>query len=142
MASIVHDLVRMKKALVSNAALLSQLLAVSAGLTLTGPLFAGQTNQPPEKSGTPPTASSATQDKADRQLTRDIRKAIVSDKTLSMQAHNVKILTKDGTVTLKGQVKTDDEKKAVEDKAAGIAGAGKVTSELTVGPNNSKSKSD
>jgi osmotically-inducible protein OsmY len=125
----------MKSTLVSNAALLSQLLAVSAGLTLAGPLFAGQANQPPQ------TASTATQDKADRELTRQIRKAIVSDKSLSTQAHNVKILTKDGTVTLKGQVKTDEEKKAVEDKASTVAGNGKVTSELTVGPNNSKSGS-
>ena len=77
-------------------------------------------------------------DKADRDLTQQIRKAIVSDKSLSTQAHNVKILTKDGTVTLKGQVKTDEEKKAVEEKAASVAGAGKVTSELTVGPNKSR----
>ena len=121
----------MKSTLVSNAALLSQLLAVSAGLTLAGPLF-GQANQPPQ------TASEATQNKGDRELTRQIRKAIVSDKSLSTQAHNVKILTRDGAVTLKGQVKTDDEKKAVEDKASGVAGTGKVTSELTVGPNTSK----
>jgi hyperosmotically inducible protein len=125
----------MKRTLVSNAALLSQLLAVSAGLTLAGPLF-GQADQPPQ------TASTANQNKADRELTRQIRKAIVSDKSLSTQAHNVKILTQDGTVTLKGQVKTDDEKKAVEDKATGVAGNGKVTSELTVGPNTSKSKSE
>ena len=124
----------MKSTLVSNAALLSQLLAVSAGLTLAGPLL-GQANQPPQ------TASTATQNKADRELTRQIRKAIVSDKSLSTQAHNVKILTRDGAVTLKGQVKTDDEKKALEDKASGVAGTGKVTSELTVGPNTSK-KSD
>jgi hyperosmotically inducible protein len=121
----------MKSTLVSNAALLSQLLAVSAGLTLAGPLF-GQANQPPE------TASTAKLNKADRELTQQIRKAIVSDKSLSTQAHNVKILTRDGTVTLKGQVKTDEEKKAIEDKAASVAGAGKVTSELTVGPNTSK----
>jgi hyperosmotically inducible periplasmic protein len=127
----------MKRTLVSNAALLSQLLAVSAGLTLAAPLFGGQADQPPQ------TASTATQDKADRELTRQIRKAIVSDKSLSTLAHNVKILTRDGAVTLKGQVKSDDEKKALEDKASGVAGNGKVTSELTVGPNTStKSKSE
>jgi hypothetical protein len=136
----------MKRTLVSNAALLSQLLAVSVGLTLAGPSFGegmpgegmfGQANQPPQ------TASTATQDKADRELTRQIRKAIVSDKSLSTQAHNVKILTRGGAVTLKGQVKSDDEKKAIEDKASGVAGNGKVTSELTVGPNTStKSKSE
>jgi len=67
----------------------------------------------------------------------------VSDKSLSTLAHNVKILTRGGAVTLKGQVKSDDEKKAIEDKASGVAGNGKVTSELTVGPNTStKSKSE
>jgi osmotically-inducible protein OsmY len=124
----------MKRAFVSNAALLSQLLAVSAGLTLAGPLF-GQANQPPQ------TASEAKLNKSDRDLTQQVRKAIVSDKSLSSQAHNVKILAKDGAVTLKGQVKTDEEKKAIEDKASSVVGEGKVTSELTVGPNTSK-KSD
>jgi hyperosmotically inducible periplasmic protein len=128
----VHWPQRMKSTLVSNAALLSQLVLLSAGLTLAGPALAGQANQPPE------TASTAKLNKADRDLTQQIRKAIVSDKSLSTQAHNVKILARDGTVTLKGQVKTDEEKKAIEDKAASVAGAGKVTSELTVGPNTSK----
>jgi osmotically-inducible protein OsmY len=127
----------MKRTLVSNAALLSQLLAVSAGLTLAAPLFGGKADQPPQ------TASTATQNKADRELTRQIRKAIVSDKSLSIQAHNVKILTREGAVTLKGQVKSGDEKKALEDKVSSLTGNGKVTSELTVGPNTStKSKSE
>lgn len=110
----------MKSTLVSNAALLSQLVLVWAGLTLAGPAFGGQANQPPE------TASTAKLNKADRDLTQQIRKSIVSDKSLSTQAHNVKILIKDGMVTLKGQVKTDEETKAIEDKAASVAGTGKV----------------
>ena len=101
----------MKSTIVSNAALLSQLVLVSAGLALAGPAFGGQANQPPE------TASTVKLNKGDRDLTQEIRKSIVSDKSLSAQAHNVKILTKDGMVTLKGQVKTDEEKKAIEDKA-------------------------
>ena len=121
----------MKKTIVAHAALLSQWIVVSAGMILTGPLFS-QANQPPQ------TASTAKLNKADRELTQQIRKAIVSEKSLSSQAHNVKVLTNNGAVTLKGQVKTDEEKKAVEDKAASVAGAGKVTSELTVGPNTSK----
>jgi osmotically-inducible protein OsmY len=127
MATLVHEAQRMKRTLVSNAALLAQLLAASAGLTL-----AGQADQPPQ------TASEAKLNKSDRDLTQQIRKAIVSDKSLSSQAHNIKILTKDGAVMLKGQVKTDEEKKAIEDKAGSVAGSGKVTSELTVGPNTSK----
>ena len=125
----------MKNVLVSNAKLLSKFLALTAGLALTAPVFAGQATQPPQ-------TASTTQNKADRELTRQIRKAIVSDKGLSTQAHNIKVLARDGAVTLKGQVKTEEEKKAVEDKASNIAGSDKVTSELTVGPNTSKSKSE
>ena len=125
----------MKKTFVCNAALLSQLV-VSGALLIAGPAFA---QDPPKQ--TPQTASDVKTDKSDRELTRQIRKAIVADKSLSTQAHNVKILAKDGAVTLKGQVKTDDEKKTVEEKASGIAGTGRVSSELTVGPNTSKSRS-
>ena len=65
-------------------------------------------------------------------MIQKIRKAVVSDKSLSTAAHNVNITSQDGVVTLKGTVKSEDEKKAIEDKAAEIAGQGKVTSELTV----------
>jgi osmotically-inducible protein OsmY len=75
--------------------------------------------------------------KTDRTLTQKIRKAIVSDKSLSVPAHNVTIVSQDGMVTLRGTVKSDDEKKAVEDKATEIAGQGKVTSELTVSASGS-----
>ena len=74
--------------------------------------------------------------KADRELTQKIRKAVVSDKSLSVAAHNVHIGAQDGAVTFTGTVKSDDEKKAIEDKATEIAGAGKVTSELTVSRSN------
>ena len=70
--------------------------------------------------------------KADRDLTAKIRRAVVSDKDLSLEAHNIHITAQDGAVTLVGTVKSDDEKKAVEDKASEIAGAGKVTNNLTV----------
>lgn len=142
MAGVVLIFRRMKNTFISNSALFSQLLALSAALALIAPLSAGQANQRERTAQPPQSASSVSQSKADRELTRQIRKAIVSDKSLSAQAHNVKVLTQDGAVTLKGQVKTDEEKKAVEDKASSVAGAGKVTSELTVGPNTSKSKSE
>jgi hyperosmotically inducible protein len=72
--------------------------------------------------------------KADRQLMQKIRKAVIADKSLSTTAHNINITSQDGTVTLKGSVKSDEEKKSIEDKATEIAGQGKVTSELTVAP--------
>jgi hyperosmotically inducible protein len=70
---------------------------------------------------------------ADRLLTQKIRKAIVDDKSLSTYGHNVKIITKDGAVTLKGPVHSDDEKRIIGAKAAAVAGgADKVTNQLTI----------
>ena len=74
--------------------------------------------------------------KADRELTKNVRRAIVSDKSLSVAAHNVHITAQDGNITLIGPVKSDEEKKAVVDKATEVAGAGKVTDNLTISGNN------
>ena len=81
-----------------------------------------------------PTAEQQKENTSDRQLTAQIRRAIVKDKSLSTPAHNVKIIAQSGNVTLKGAVKTDAEKQAIESKAAQIAGEGKVNSELQVTP--------
>ena len=81
-----------------------------------------------------PTADQQKENTSDRQLTAQIRRAIVKDKSLSTSAHNVKIIAQDGAVTLKGAVKTDAEKQTIESKAAQIAGDGKVNSELQVAP--------
>jgi len=54
---------------------------------------------------------------ADQECTRAIRQAIIADKSLSTYAQNVKIITLDGMVTLKGPVKSDAEKKIVMAKA-------------------------
>jgi len=81
-----------------------------------------------------PTADQQKENRSDRQLTAQIRREIVKDKSLSTSAHNVKIITQNGAVTLKGAVKSDAEKQAIESKAAQIAGDGKVNSELQVAP--------
>lgn len=78
------------------------------------------------------TADQQKENPADRDLAKKIRKSIASDSSLSTYAHNVKIVVRDGMVTLKGPVKTEDEKKAIGDKAAEAAGADKVQNELTV----------
>jgi hypothetical protein len=69
---------------------------------------------------------------SDVELTRKIRRALTQDKSLSTYAHNVKIITRDGVVELKGPVQSQSEKDAVEAKATDIAGASKVKNELTV----------
>jgi hyperosmotically inducible periplasmic protein len=87
-----------------------------------------------DKNKTEPTADQQKENQPDRELARQIRRSIVQDKTLSSYAHNVKIIAQNGTVTLKGPVRSDEEKSAVEAKAAEIAGAEKVTSQLEVKP--------
>lgn len=81
------------------------------------------------------TADQQKENAGDRQLTQQIRRAIVKDKALSTDAHNVKVITQNGSVTLKGPVKSEQEKQAIESKATEIAGSGKVTNELQVAPN-------
>jgi hyperosmotically inducible periplasmic protein len=69
----------------------------------------------------------------DRDLTKRIRQSIMADKSLSTYAHNIKIISQNGAVTLKGPVKSDDEKRAVVAKAVAVAGsANKVTDEISV----------
>lgn len=68
---------------------------------------------------------------SDLTITRNIRRAVIKDKSLSTAAHNVTIITKDGKVTLKGEVKSDSEKQAVESAATNVAGAGNVDDQLT-----------
>ena len=85
-----------------------------------------------DRSATEPTADQAKNGKTDRETMQKIRRAIVKDKSLSTYAHNVKVIADNGKVTLKGPVRSEEEKKAVEDKATEIAGAGNVTNELTV----------
>jgi osmotically-inducible protein OsmY len=73
---------------------------------------------------------------ADRDLTSKIRKAIVDDKTLSTYAHNVKVISQNGTVTLKGPVRSDADMKSILAKAQDMAGADKVVNEMAVQPEN------
>ncbi|MBI3547526.1 MAG: BON domain-containing protein [Elusimicrobia bacterium] len=69
---------------------------------------------------------------SDRQLRRTVRRAILDDKALSSDAHNVKVATKNGRVTLKGTVITEEERSNIGAKAMAIAGDGNVTNDITV----------
>jgi hyperosmotically inducible protein len=71
---------------------------------------------------------------SDQDVTKNIRRSIMADKSLSTYAHNVKIITQNGAVTLKGPVKSDSEKQSVVAKAVAVAGADKVTDQLSVAP--------
>ena len=79
------------------------------------------------------TADQQKMNATDRELTKKIRRSIVADKSLSTYAHNIKIVSQDGAVTLKGPVKSDEEKKNVMAKAIAVAGAAdRVTDQISV----------
>jgi hyperosmotically inducible periplasmic protein len=78
------------------------------------------------------TAGQQSNTKADVELTRQIRRAVMKDDSLSMTAHNVKIISENGAVILRGPVNSEREKAAIGKKAQGIAGPDKVDNELEV----------
>ena len=72
-----------------------------------------------------------TENKVDIGITASIRKSVV-DTNMSTNAQNVKIITQDGNVTLRGPVKTQEEKKRIEEIARNVAGVKAVDSQLEV----------
>jgi hyperosmotically inducible periplasmic protein len=118
--------------------LLAQLLLMAGMSLLWARQDAGTQAPPPadntkvNRNQTDPTADQQKENATDRQLVQQIRRALVKDKSLSTNAHNVKVIADNGAVTLKGPVDSDTEKQAVEAKASQIAGSDKVTSELHV----------
>jgi len=87
-----------------------------------------------DRSASEATADQQKENRSDRDITQQIRQSIMKDKSLSTYAHNVKIVTQNGQVTLKGPVSSEDEKRAIETKAAEVAGENKVSSELNIKP--------
>ncbi len=85
-----------------------------------------------DRSKAEPTADQGKNNASDRELMQKVRKALMADKSLSSYAHNVKVIAQNGKITLKGPVRSEDEKKAVEQKATEVAGSGNVTSEITI----------
>lgn len=112
-----------------------------AGSVLAGPIPQEQqpapdntkTNQG-DASKNAKTADQQKMNPADRETTKKIRSALMDDKSLSTYAHNIKIITTGGMVTLKGPVRSEDEKSVIEAKARQIAGDSNVTNNLTVAP--------
>jgi len=92
-----------------------------------------------DRSKAAPTADQAKNTTSDRDIMQKIRKAVIDEKSLSTYAHNVKIISQHGKVTLKGPVRSDEEKTTIEKLATDVAGAGNVTNEITVKPANKKS---
>lgn len=72
------------------------------------------------------------ENETDRTITQEIRKAVMAEPNMSVNAQNCKIITKDGVVTLRGPVSTQAEKDTIEAKAKAIAGVKSVVNELEV----------
>ena len=85
-----------------------------------------------DQNKTEPTADQQKENRSDRDITQQVRQSIMNDKSLSTYAHNVKIITQNGQVTLKGPVRSESEKQTIETKATEVAGANKVSNDLNV----------
>ena len=117
-------------------------LALSFSL-MSAPALRLQDPQPPAADNTtknkdenPPTADQQKMNPTDRAIAQKIRKAIHEDKSLSIYAHNIKVISQDGKVTLRGPVRSEEDKANIMAKAAGIAGQENVTNELEIAPSN------
>jgi hyperosmotically inducible periplasmic protein len=85
-----------------------------------------------DRSGDTKTPGDQSENEADRTITQNIRQAITADDSLSTNAKNVKIITSDGTVTLRGPVKSEKEKTEIEAKAKQVAGVKRVDNQLEI----------
>jgi len=85
-----------------------------------------------DRSGDTLTTGDQSESKADLSITQEVRKAIVADKSLSTNAHNVKVITADGIVTLRGPVNTAEEKAKITAAAQRVVGVKRVDNQLEI----------
>jgi len=119
--------------------------ALALGLAIT-PVFAQAPDNTREnqrdRANSEPTADQARNGKSDRDVMQQIRKSVVSDKSLSTYGHNVKIVSQHGRVTLSGPVHSEEERRNIESKATEVAGEGNVKNNLTVKGDNKSNKAN
>lgn len=82
--------------------------------------------------GATKTPGDQSESEADRTITQNVRQAVTADDSISTNGKNVKIITVDGTVTLRGPVKSEQEKTNIAAKAQQIAGVKKVDNQLEI----------
>jgi hyperosmotically inducible protein len=85
-----------------------------------------------DRSGETTTSGDQSNSQEDVKITAAIRRAVVRDNSLSTTAKNVKIITANGTVTLRGPVKNDAEKTKIAELAQSAAGNAKIDNQLEV----------
>jgi hyperosmotically inducible protein len=132
----------MKRSFIKSQRLLLALGSLALGASLMAmPVPRNQDNQQTapdntkkNKDQTSPTADQQKVNPTDRAITQKIRKAVHDDTSLSTYAHNIKIITQDGKVTLRGPVRSEDEKNSLQAKAVTVAGQENVTNRLEIAP--------
>ena len=132
----------MKGSLIKSQRLLLALGSLALGASLMAmPVPRNQENQQTapdntkkNKDQTSPTADQQKINPSDRAITQKIRKAVHDDTSLSTYAHNIKIIAQDGKVTLRGPVRSEDEKRNLQAKAVAVAGKENVTNQLEIAP--------
>ena len=113
------------------------LSTVSLAQTLDAPADNSKINKAPVNSSVKSsTADGQSNAAADLQITQQIRKAVIADKSLSTYGHNVKIVTVNGAVTLNGTVRSTAEESNIVTKAKTVAGDARVTDDLKVASKN------
>ena len=116
--------------------------ALAGGLTLSAaPQADDPEYQDPEVSYTQQTTTTTVQtptrtDLSDHQIRRRMHKAIFHDVTMSNRARDVRVIARDGHVTLKGSVPTTMEKDKIDAKANELVGSGNVTDLIKVKHHN------
>jgi osmotically-inducible protein OsmY len=85
-----------------------------------------------DRSGETKTSGDQSNNSADLKITQAIRQALMKDSELSTTAKNIKVITANGQVTLRGPVKSDAEKQSIEAKAKQVAGVTSVNNLLEV----------
>ena len=85
-----------------------------------------------DRSGDTKTSGDQSNSAGDIKVTADIRRAVVGDGSLSMTAKNIKIITANGVVTLRGPVQTAAEKAQIDKLARKAAGKVKIQNQLEV----------
>jgi hypothetical protein len=91
-------------------------------------------NNQPDHAASAVTTDQQGNNKTDLKLTASIRRSIVADGSLSTYAHNVKIVVENGVATLKGPVRTEEEKAAIAAKAAAVVGQDHVVDQMEIAP--------
>jgi hyperosmotically inducible periplasmic protein len=120
----------MKQIIISICCLLS-LFTLSA-LAQDTPAADNTSKNQRDRSGETRTSGDQSNSHEDVQLTAAIRRAVVKDHSLSATAKNVKIITADGVVTLRGPVQNEAEKTKIAELAQSAAGNAKIDNQLEV----------